>query len=109
MGDRGKISIGLAIFVILVTFPFWGRMFASGEAQVEVEHVVVLDAVLIGVERRGPSGEGSPPADIGGITDEPSRLSGVDVGVTGAMGGEPRAARRCASRDDRPSPRRPER
>jgi hypothetical protein len=34
MGDRGKISIGLAIFVILVTFPFWGRMIASGDAQV---------------------------------------------------------------------------
>ena len=33
MGDRGKIGIGLAVFVILVTFPFWGRLAASGEVQ----------------------------------------------------------------------------
>ena len=33
MGDKGKIAIGLAIFVIFVTFPFWGRLIASGEAQ----------------------------------------------------------------------------
>jgi len=31
MGDRGKILLGLAIFVILVTFPFWGRIAAAGE------------------------------------------------------------------------------
>jgi hypothetical protein len=31
MSDRGKILIGLAVFVILVTFPFWGRL-AAGEA-----------------------------------------------------------------------------
>lgn len=34
MGDKGKITVGLAIFVILVTFPFWGRLAASGDAQV---------------------------------------------------------------------------
>jgi len=31
MGDRGKILIGLAVFVVLVTFPFWGRLAAAGE------------------------------------------------------------------------------
>jgi hypothetical protein len=33
MGDRGRIVLGLAIFVILVTFPFWGRL-AAGDAAV---------------------------------------------------------------------------
>lgn len=33
MGDRGKIVFGLAVFVILVTFPFWSRVAASGESQ----------------------------------------------------------------------------
>jgi len=33
MGDRGKIVFGLAVFVILVTFPFWSRLAASGEVQ----------------------------------------------------------------------------
>lgn len=33
MGDRGKIVFGLAVFVILVTFPFWSRLAASGESQ----------------------------------------------------------------------------
>ena len=33
MGDRGKILFGLAVFVILVTFPFWSRLAASGEVQ----------------------------------------------------------------------------
>ena len=33
MGDRGKILLGLALFVILVTFPFWGRLAAAGEAK----------------------------------------------------------------------------
>ncbi len=33
MGDRGKIGFGIAVFVILVTFPFWGRLTASGEVQ----------------------------------------------------------------------------
>ncbi len=32
MGERGKIFIGLAVFVILVTFPFWGRLVTPGEA-----------------------------------------------------------------------------
>jgi len=32
MGDRGKIGFGLAVFVILATFPFWSRLAASGEA-----------------------------------------------------------------------------
>ena len=35
MGDRGTIAFGLAIFVIFVTFPFWGRLAASGDAQVD--------------------------------------------------------------------------
>lgn len=30
MGDKGKIFFGLAVFVILVTFPFWSRLAASG-------------------------------------------------------------------------------
>ena len=30
MGDKGKILLGLAIFVILITFPFWSRL-AAGE------------------------------------------------------------------------------
>ncbi len=30
MGDKGKILFGLAIFVILITFPFWARV-AGGE------------------------------------------------------------------------------
>ena len=33
MRDRGRILIGLAIFVVLVTFPFWSRLAASGEAE----------------------------------------------------------------------------
>ncbi|MFO8174726.1 MAG: sulfate reduction electron transfer complex DsrMKJOP subunit DsrJ [Gemmatimonadota bacterium] len=33
MGDRGKIAAGLAVFVILVTFPFWSRLAASGEVE----------------------------------------------------------------------------
>ena len=32
MGDKGKIYFGLAVFVILITFPFWGRL-AAGDAQ----------------------------------------------------------------------------
>ena len=32
MGDKGKIVFGLAIFVILITFPFWGRL-AAGDAE----------------------------------------------------------------------------
>jgi len=30
MGDKGKILLGLAVFVILITFPFWSRV-AAGE------------------------------------------------------------------------------
>ena len=33
MGDRGKIVLGLAVFVILVTFPFWSRLAAAGEPE----------------------------------------------------------------------------
>jgi hypothetical protein len=33
MGDKGKIVFGLSVFVILVTFPFWGRL-AGGEPEV---------------------------------------------------------------------------
>ena len=32
MGDKGKIVLGLAVFVILVTFPFWGRLAGEAEA-----------------------------------------------------------------------------
>jgi len=32
MSDRGKILLGLAIFVILITFPFWSRL-AAGEPE----------------------------------------------------------------------------
>ena len=49
MGDRGKISIGLAVFVILVTYPFWGRLTASGEvqtAQPELEYPVDAEACV---------------------------------------------------------------
>jgi hypothetical protein len=34
MGDKGKILLGLALFVILVTFPFWSRLAAAGEPEV---------------------------------------------------------------------------
>jgi hypothetical protein len=33
MRDRGRILVGLAIFLVLVTFPFWSRLAASGEAE----------------------------------------------------------------------------
>ena len=33
MGDKGKIVFGLAVFVILVTYPFWSRLAAAGEAE----------------------------------------------------------------------------
>jgi hypothetical protein len=32
MGEKGKIFLGLAIFVILITFPFWSRLAAAGDA-----------------------------------------------------------------------------
>ena len=41
MGDKGKIVFGLAVFVILVTFPFWSRLAAAGEPEggrVELEY-----------------------------------------------------------------------
>jgi hypothetical protein len=31
MGEKGKILLGLAIFVILITFPFWSRLAAAGD------------------------------------------------------------------------------
>ena len=31
MNDKGRILVGLAVFVILVTFPFWSRLAAAGE------------------------------------------------------------------------------
>lgn len=31
MGEKGKILLGLSVFVILVTFPFWSRLAAAGE------------------------------------------------------------------------------
>ena len=33
MGDKGKILVGLLVFVILVTFPFWSRLAAAGEPE----------------------------------------------------------------------------
>ena len=33
MRDRGRILVGLALFVALVTFPFWSRLAASGEGE----------------------------------------------------------------------------
>jgi hypothetical protein len=32
MPDRGKILIGIAVFVVLITFPFWARVAASGDS-----------------------------------------------------------------------------
>ena len=31
MGDKGKILFGLAVFVILITYPFWSRL-AAGDS-----------------------------------------------------------------------------
>ena len=33
MGEKGKIILGLALFVILVTFPFWSRLASAGEPE----------------------------------------------------------------------------
>lgn len=49
MPDRGKILIGLAVFVILVSFPFWARVAASGEVEVtrpELEYPADADACV---------------------------------------------------------------
>jgi len=49
MGDRGKIVIGLAVFVILITYPFWGRLTALGEvqtAQPELEYPADAEACV---------------------------------------------------------------
>lgn len=43
MRDRSKILIGLAIFVILVTFPFWGRLAAAGEPELGRDELVYPD------------------------------------------------------------------
>jgi len=32
MPDRGKILIGIAVFVVLVTFPFWSGVVVRGES-----------------------------------------------------------------------------
>ena len=48
MPDRGKIRLGIAIFVILVTFPFWGRL-AAGDAlpgRAELEYPSDADACV---------------------------------------------------------------
>lgn len=42
MGDKGKILFGLSVFVILVTFPFWGRL-AGGEPEVGRAELVYPD------------------------------------------------------------------
>ena len=49
MADRGKILIGLAVFVILVTFPFWSGLAASGEAEItrpELEYPADAEACV---------------------------------------------------------------
>ena len=43
MGDKGKIVLGLSVFVILVTFPFWGRL-AGGEPEVGRAELAYPDA-----------------------------------------------------------------
>ena len=48
MPDRGKILLGIAVFVILVTFPFWGRL-AAGDAlpgRAELEYPTDSDACV---------------------------------------------------------------
>ena len=48
MGDKGKIYFGLAVFVILITFPFWGRL-AAGDAlpgRAELEYPANEDACV---------------------------------------------------------------
>ena len=47
MGDKGKILFGLAVFVILVTFPFWSRLAAAGDsdaARPELEYPLASKA-----------------------------------------------------------------
>ena len=43
MPDRGKILIGVAVFVILITFPFWSRLAATGEPEVGRAELVYPD------------------------------------------------------------------
>jgi hypothetical protein len=43
MRDKSKILLGLALFVILVTFPFWGRLAAAGEPEVGRAELVYPD------------------------------------------------------------------
>ncbi|MBT8396892.1 MAG: sulfate reduction electron transfer complex DsrMKJOP subunit DsrJ, partial [Gemmatimonadetes bacterium] len=48
MGDKGKILFGLSVFVILITFPFWGRL-AAGDAlpgRAELEYPANEDACV---------------------------------------------------------------
>ena len=43
MSNRGTIIVGLAVFCILVTFPFWYPLLAPGEdVPVELAHVVLV-------------------------------------------------------------------
>ena len=44
MRDRRRILVGLALFVILVTLPFWSRLAASGEALVGRDQLVYPDS-----------------------------------------------------------------
>jgi len=49
MADRGKILLGLSLFVILITFPFWSRLAAAGQPQpgrMELEYPVDAEACV---------------------------------------------------------------
>jgi hypothetical protein len=49
MADKGKILLGLFIFVILVTFPFWSRLAAAGEPEpgrLELEYPAGAEACV---------------------------------------------------------------
>ena len=48
MSDKGKILFGLSVFVILITYPFWGRL-AAGDAlpgRAELEYPANEDACV---------------------------------------------------------------
>jgi hypothetical protein len=49
MSDRSKILIGLAVFVILITFPFWGRLLSAEGAAAARPELVYPDPA------KGPS------------------------------------------------------
>ena len=48
MGDKGKIIFGLSVFVILITYPFWGRL-AAGDSlpdRTELEYPAESEACV---------------------------------------------------------------